>query len=220
MTALGLADWVCRSTKRRYAGTGLGLVISKRLSELLGGTIEARGTPGVGSTFDLTIDPGPLDRVHMLLAPEAPAATPGRNRPAEPTPLLHGTILLAEDGPDNQRLITTILCQAGLQVDVAPNGRLALEKATAAQIAAKPYDLILMDMQMPEMDGDEATQAIRAAGYTGPIIALTAHAMAHDREKCLRAGCSDYASKPIHRGVLIKAVRRHLRTSALAAADA
>ncbi|MHB8903301.1 MAG: response regulator [Thermoguttaceae bacterium] len=121
---------------------------------------------------------------------------------------LHGRILLAEDGPDNQRLITFILEKAGAEVTTVENGQMALEAALAASDAGRPFDLVLMDMQMPIMDGYMATRQLRQRGYAGPVIALTAHAMADDRQKCLQAGCDDYATKPINRQELVEMVAR------------
>jgi CheY-like chemotaxis protein/HPt (histidine-containing phosphotransfer) domain-containing protein len=119
--------------------------------------------------------------------------------------VLRGRILLAEDGRDNQRLLTTHLRGAGAEVTIAQNGRVAIDMA-----ASQPFDLILMDMQMPEVDGYTATAELRARGFKLPIIALTAHAMCEDRTKCLDSGCTDYLSKPVTQGLLLRTVALHL----------
>ena len=195
---------------RQFGGTGLGLTISRGLVESLGGTLSAKSELGHGSTFRFTIETGLLDSVRMLEnAHEAHAsAKPIQEKPAAK---LFARVLLCEDGPDNQRLIALLLKKAGVDVKVADNGQIGLEKALEARETGRPFDVILMDMQMPVMDGYTATAKLREAGYTDPIVALTAHAMAYDRQKCLDAGCDDYARKPISRADLLATIIRHLK---------
>jgi signal transduction histidine kinase/DNA-binding response OmpR family regulator len=187
------------SSTRKFSGTGLGLCISKHLAEALGGDIEVRSNPGKGSTFIVTINPGPLDGIQMIPnAQESLLDRPPTTTAAIPDKIvLHGRILLAEDGLDNQQLICMLLRRAGADVTAVENGQLAVEAAMSAREAGEPFNVILMDMQMPVMDGYTATQQLRKRGYTGPIVALTAHAMAEDCQKCLDAGCDDYLAKPI-----------------------
>lgn len=199
------------SMAREFGGTGLGLTISKRFSEMLGGNIVIVDTQeGVGTRFRATIATGPLGGVRMIENPvSARAAKRGEKEKSKVNAdaLVGLKILLAEDGPDNQRLISHVLKKAGGSVEVAENGQVAMEKATSALEQGEPFDVVLMDMQMPIMDGYTATSFLRAKGYSRAIIALTAHAMSGDREKCIEAGCDDYATKPIDRKKLIETIR-------------
>ncbi|MBN1911790.1 MAG: response regulator [Pirellulales bacterium] len=207
------------STTRRFGGTGLGLAISKNLAERLGGSITVQSKQGKGSRFRVRIATGPLGGVKMCLhrQRDKEASCPAHQTTAPPDnsdpPKLAGRILLAEDGPDNQRLIRLILTKAGADVTLAENGRVAVERAITAAQAGKPFDLIFMDMQMPVMDGYAATASLRGQGYAGPIVALTAHAMASDRDRCMEAGCDDYATKPIDRQALLATAAHFLAQS-------
>jgi len=202
-------------SSRKYGGTGLGLCLSKGMAEVLGGGIAVESQAGKGSTFTVTIDPGPLEGIRMVTDVQAAASSrssAAAELPSDKTPL-HGRILLAEDGLDNQRLIRLVLHKAGADVTVVENGQMAVEAAMAAQESGKRFDLILMDMQMPVMDGYTATRELRTRNYAGPIVALTAHAMMEDAQKCKDAGCDDYATKPIDRSKFLGTVAKWMSCS-------
>ncbi|MBI1424208.1 MAG: response regulator [Gammaproteobacteria bacterium] len=180
------------STTRRYGGTGLGLHLSKQLAEKLGGSLSVDSTPEVGSCFTLTIGTGSLSGINVLTGSpdfehlEMSSAT--RTRQVR----LRGRVLLVEDNKDNQRLVSILLKRMGLEFQVANNGEEAIAVA-----CRQDFDAVLMDVQMPVMDGLTATRLLRQQGYVGPVIALTANAMQQEKRECIEAGCDDVCTKPI-----------------------
>ncbi|NQV27048.1 MAG: response regulator [Rhodopirellula sp.] len=197
------------STTRKFGGTGLGLTISKKLVNLMGGDISVASVPGLGSCFEFALPTGSLENVDIITNPSetAPETTPDQATGNANLTDVAANVLLAEDGVDNRRLISFHLKKAGCHVTTAENGKIAFNEAIAAEKRGEPFDIIFMDMQMPVMDGYQAASELRQAGYQGQICALTAHAMNGDREKCINAGCDDYLTKPIVVEKLIKAVR-------------
>ena len=194
------------STTRQFGGSGLGLYISKQLADLLGAEIKVKSKPGKGSCFSVSIPINRATKPLEMLTDRCDCEA--FHRPAfEVTsievPELNGRVLLAEDGPDNQRLLSTYLRQAGLTVDIANNGKEAIALALSTD-----YALVLMDVQMPMMDGMEATQYLRAENYRGPIVALTANVMQSDVAHYRQCGCDDVLAKPVDRLRFYKVLQR------------
>ncbi len=201
------------SISRKYGGTGLGLAITQRLVALHGGRLTVQSELGVGSCFRVEL-PG------VECAPQKTAAGPALETGAQAPSLASAPklrVLLAEDNLVNQKVVTAVLRKRGYLVDVAANGREALTR-----LEGRPYDLVLMDVQMPELDGIEAARAIRSNDRWRnlPIVAMTAHAMTGDRERCLEAGMNDYLSKPVAPAHLIETVEAYGRRPAAAAPHA
>ncbi len=188
----------------RPQGTGLGLVISKHLAKLLGGDIKVSGIDGVGSSFELTLDAGPVEELQLLSSMKE-VTTEEDFREHFVGNLQSGKILLVEDVEDNQRLISMYLRQAGFEVAIAENGKIGMQMALEGN-----FDLILMDVQMPVMDGLEATLQLRAKGYGQPIVALTANAIADKHQGYLDAGCNDVLLKPLELNKFYELLRRYI----------
>jgi PAS domain S-box-containing protein len=216
------------STTRKFGGTGLGLHISRRFAEILGGKLVASSKEGHGSTFELSIPadecskPIEVQRRTNLFSPSDLSGVVADSQESSPVAAgpLHGLrILFAEDGPDNQKLFSFILRKAGANVHVVDNGRQAVQALTCDQsldgplMDPCPFDLLLTDMAMPELDGYETVSMLRAKGAQIPIIALTAHALDSDIEKCFDVGCNDCATKPANKTQLIDVCLKWAGTS-------
>lgn len=196
----------------KYGGTGLGLIISKRLAVLLGGDVAlTESSAEKGSTFTVTINPG-LPQSAELLAPAAiwKKFKQAPSQAISHIDLDHTKILVVDDSEDNQLLISKVLKLAGADIETAENGKKALD-----MVHQNKYDLLLVDLQMPVLDGYDTTSQLRREGYTTPIIALTAHALKEIRERCLQSGFDDFITKPIDRNLLINKIAEYIHKPSL-----
>jgi len=196
------------STTRRYGGTGLGLCIARQLSQKLGGDVSVISEKGVGTTFEFTVGVGEIERLDMANGLEAMQVEAIDEKVRIVPNTVSGHVLVVEDSPDNQDLIAKYLIKAGATVEVVDNGLMAVQKALT-----EPYDLILMDVQMPIMDGLTATKKLRSEGYRNPIVNITANAMKEDRDKCIDAGADDYLTKPVDVSRFYKVLQTYLKSA-------
>jgi CheY-like chemotaxis protein/HPt (histidine-containing phosphotransfer) domain-containing protein len=192
------------SVTRRFGGTGLGLAICRQLTEALGGGVTAKSKLGKGSTFTMTVATGSLEGV-AIGAVDSLYQDCLEDAPAE-LKLPPCRVLAVDDNEVNRNLIKLILTRAGAEVAVAENGQVAVDQATSS-----PFDIVLMDMQMPVLDGYAATRKLRELGMTLPIVALTAHAMRGDEAKCRTAGCSGFLTKPLQMDLVIESIQQLIR---------
>ncbi|OQA02732.1 MAG: Autoinducer 2 sensor kinase/phosphatase LuxQ [Planctomycetes bacterium ADurb.Bin401] len=187
------------STTRKYGGTGLGLAVTRQLVRLLEGNISLFSEVGKGSTFKLVV---PAD----IIVPKEQANSSYTLNPDEYTGRFSGRVLVVDDAPANQTLLKCILDKLGFTSTIAADGLQAMDAVTNQE-----FDLVLMDMQMPNMNGFETTKRLQAFGFKNPVIAMSASLMNEDEEKCRQIGCDDYISKPINHSALIEIICRYIK---------
>ncbi|QEG22392.1 response regulator [Mariniblastus fucicola] len=186
------------SITRRFGGTGLGLAICKELAEKMGGSVTVDSTPGEGSSFNLMVDIGDISGVDLVSERDSQVVAKTKANTDREIELPPMKVLIVDDGDTNRRLVSVYLRKANADFETAENGEIAVQK-----VNSEHFDVVLMDMHMPVMDGFEATKLLRKQGHRLPIIALTANAMAEDKKQCLDAGCSGFLAKPINRERLL-----------------
>lgn len=196
------------STTRQYGGTGLGLYISKQLIEMLGGQVSINSIPGLGTKVDFSIYAGEIDEESLIKDRRGHQVQKINKVKHSEIKNLRGRLLLVDDSKDNQKLIRLLLSSTDIEIISAFNGKDAVETALS-----QDFDFVLMDIQMPIMDGIEATAMLRAAGFSSPIIALTANAMEEDQKRYLLSGFSGYLSKPIDREIFFSVLNEYLEIS-------
>jgi CheY-like chemotaxis protein/anti-sigma regulatory factor (Ser/Thr protein kinase) len=189
------------SVSRKYGGTGLGLAITKKLAEMFDGDITVESEPGRGATFSVNLKCG------IPVGSDIPGKSAVASSSTAPQAAPAARILVVEDNQVNQKVVTAVLRKRGFAFELANDGREAV-----AKLESGDYDLVLMDVQMPVLDGLEATRIIRRnqRWKSLPIVAMTAHAMNGDRERCLDAGMTGYVSKPVHPSHLLQVIDEHL----------